>query len=298
MLRTFIAITGCTTMLAAAGAMADIRTERIAFAPGTGGATIRGEIRGEAIVDYVLGASAGQTMTATFAPTNANAYFNVMAPGEDSAIFIGSSGGNSFEGILPSSGDYVLRVYLMRNAARRDETASYSLSVGIAGPSGDFADGNAGGPDWWQVTGVAADDGLNIRSGPGTDHGVLASAPGGAALRNLGCQGSGTSRWCQVEDVDGTQGWVAGRYLREGAAPAPQPDAGATGGVATARAEAACRSALAASLGVSAADVAIFDVLWGEAGIGVMMTGAGSDARWSCLSDEAGNVQGLGRMGN
>ncbi len=283
--------------LCASAALAQIRTERVAFAPGTSSASLHGGIRGEEVVDYVLGASAGQTMTVQFEPTNPGAYFNVMASGTESAIFTGSIGGNSFEGVLPASGDYVVRVYLMRSAARRDEAARYILSVAIAAAPGDFADGNAGGPDWWQVSGVASDDALNIRSGPGTDHGVLAAVPDGTALRNLGCRGEGGSRWCEVEAPRGTRGWVAARYLKEGPAPAALSLAGATGGVDTSRAEAACRQALAGTANVSTADVAVFDVLWGEAGIGVMMTRAGSNDRWSCLSDEAGNVQGLGRMG-
>ena len=36
-------------------------------------------------------------------------------------MFVGSISGNQFEGRLPASGDYKVRVYLMRSAARRDE---------------------------------------------------------------------------------------------------------------------------------------------------------------------------------
>ncbi|WP_347309948.1 SH3 domain-containing protein [Defluviimonas sp. SAOS-178_SWC] len=72
------------------------------------------------------------------------------------------------------------------------------------------------GPDFWQVTGVSANDTLNIRSGPGTLNRVIARAPNGAVLRNLGCQGSGNSRWCRVETRDGAiRGWVKGSFLRE-----------------------------------------------------------------------------------
>jgi len=34
-----------------------------------------------------------------------------------------------FEGVLPASGDYKLRVYLMRSAARRDAIANYRLEM-------------------------------------------------------------------------------------------------------------------------------------------------------------------------
>ena len=76
------------------------------------------------------------------------------------------------------------------------------------------------GPDYWQVTGVASDDHLNIRTGPGTSNRVVALAPNGAVFRNLGCRGEGNSRWCHIETPDGTtSGWVAGRFLQESGAP-------------------------------------------------------------------------------
>ena len=56
----------------------------------------------------------------------------MLPPGsEDEAIFVGSSGGNEWTGTLPADGEYKLRVYLMRSAARRNETASYTLTVTV-----------------------------------------------------------------------------------------------------------------------------------------------------------------------
>ena len=64
---------------------------------------------------------------------NSSNYFNVLAPGESNvAFFIGSNEGNRFEADLPESGDYTIRVYLYRNAARRGESAKYSLEIAIA----------------------------------------------------------------------------------------------------------------------------------------------------------------------
>lgn len=76
------------------------------------------------------------------------------------------------------------------------------------------------GPDYWKVHGVASDDYLNIRTGPGTSSRVVAHAPNGAVFRNLGCRGEGNSRWCHLETPDGrVNGWAAGRYLQESGAP-------------------------------------------------------------------------------
>ena len=120
-----------TTTLA--WAQPDIRQEQIEFEKGTSGAAIKGEIKGSQIVDYQLRASEGQWMVAVFEPSNPSAYFNVMPPDAPAAIFIGSTAGNRFEGALPADGVYTLRIYLMRNAARRHETASYTLEVEITG---------------------------------------------------------------------------------------------------------------------------------------------------------------------
>ncbi len=107
------------------------RQERIHFAAGKSSATVSGTIKGDEYIDYLLGATAGQTMTVSMATTNASTNFNVTAPGADAALFIGSVSGNAFTGTLSASGDYTVRVYLMRNAARRQETAKYSLSLAI-----------------------------------------------------------------------------------------------------------------------------------------------------------------------
>lgn len=86
-------------------------------------------------------------------------------------------------------------------------------------PSGDFADGLSGGPDWWAVTGVSSGDTLNIRSGPSTSNSVVARVPNGYVMRNLGCV-QRSQRWCEVEAPDGRfAGWAAARFLRESARP-------------------------------------------------------------------------------
>ena len=82
---------------------------------------------------------------------------------------------------------------------------------------GDYADGDAGGPDFWEVTGVPGGDTLNMRAGPSTRERVVGELGNGMIVRNLGCKTSGSQRWCRVarpEDLE-LRGWVAGRFLRE-----------------------------------------------------------------------------------
>ena len=96
--------------------------------------------------------------------------------------------------------------------------------VGVT-DDGDFADGDAGGPDFWRVRNVAADDNLNIRREPNARAGIAGMVPNGTVLRNLGCRRTGNSRWCRVGSLadDGVDGWVNGRFLEESGPPAGRP---------------------------------------------------------------------------
>lgn len=104
------------------------------FPAGRSGVTLKGRIKGDEFVDYLLpAAAAGQTVSATLNGSHRQNYFNVLPPGSEMAMFIGSSEGNRFERIAPTDGVYVLRVYLMRAAARRKAVSGYSLQVGVTG---------------------------------------------------------------------------------------------------------------------------------------------------------------------
>lgn len=115
---------------------ADIRQERVHFKAGASSATITGAIKGNQTIDYVLGAKAGQTMSVSLKTNNGANSFNVLPPGSEAAIAIGANLDNAWSGSLPVDGDYTVRVFLMRSAARRNETAQYTLDVGIDGPAG------------------------------------------------------------------------------------------------------------------------------------------------------------------
>ncbi|MEV8467272.1 SH3 domain-containing protein [Fluviibacterium sp. DFM31] len=198
-------------------------------------------LTGRETVLYQVGAEAGQTMTVSLTTDNAAAYFNVYAPGAgpgDAALAVGSLIGpmmpdlNRFEGVLPTSGTYTISVYLYRAAARRDEVAAYTLDVAVTGATGavvqgDFADGLAGGPDFYQVA-TSAGGPLNLRAGPSHGAAVMVALPNGTSLRNLGCRMAEGRRWCRVATLadPGNEGWAAGDFLVEGSgtsAPAPMP---------------------------------------------------------------------------
>ena len=207
-----------------------IRTERIDLSGAAGLQLIEGRLTGDEIVDYVVSAAQSHILSVDMQTSNASAYFNITPRGGEEAIFIGSTSGTVADVPAPEAGDYVVRLYLMRSAARRNETATYSLAVSIGAP--EFADGLSGGPDYWQVAGVGGGDALNVRNGPSTRYGVISKLRNGSVLQNRGCRMTGDTRWCSIRAAgSGQQGWVAGRYLVESAAPrAPSmPEGGPAG---------------------------------------------------------------------
>jgi hypothetical protein len=110
-----------------------IESQRVTFRADTDSTLLKGQLKGDHTVDYILRAGAGQILTVELKGSNPQNYFNVVAAGSDSALFIGSTSGNSFRGLLPSDGDVTVRLYLMRPAARRNESSSYTIRVGISG---------------------------------------------------------------------------------------------------------------------------------------------------------------------
>jgi hypothetical protein len=111
-----------------------IESRPLQFTKGASSATVKGSLKGDKTIDYKLRAKAGQTMSVALKTSNGANYFNVLPPGSTGeAIFVGSTGGNEWTGPLAADGEYTVRVYLMRSAARRNETANYTLTVGITG---------------------------------------------------------------------------------------------------------------------------------------------------------------------
>jgi hypothetical protein len=94
----------------------------------------------------------------------------------------------------------------------------------------------AGGPDYWRVTGVAAGDQLMVHPSPSARSAVIGKLAHDAnGIRNRGCTGvpsfgewqrmsaaqrerSARARWCRIENGS-LKGWVAGRFLAEGHPP-------------------------------------------------------------------------------
>ena len=119
------------------------RNVTVRFAKGATSANLNGALRGWDGMNYRVATVAGQTMQVLFAPSNRSCYFNVFEPGVAEAVHIGSTKGNEFGRNPTTAGSYRIQIYLMRNAARRNETCRYRLSIEITGTPGGVIAGVA-----------------------------------------------------------------------------------------------------------------------------------------------------------
>lgn len=108
-------------------AFAQRRPERVRFQKGHISTILKGRLVTYDSKDYLLGAAKGQTMKIKL--DSSEAYF-VVFPAKGEPIEMGPR--TDWSETLVESGDYVVRVFLMRGVARRKgSNANYSLKVEI-----------------------------------------------------------------------------------------------------------------------------------------------------------------------
>jgi len=107
--------------------------QAVQFAKGKSSAQVRGAIKGNADAEYTINARAGQTLAVSSKSSNGSLNFNISPAGAQEAMFIGGTQGVKASVMLPADGAYVIQVYLMRNAARRNESATYTLDMAVTG---------------------------------------------------------------------------------------------------------------------------------------------------------------------
>ncbi len=176
------------------------------------------------------------------------------------------------------------QLYRQRIAQLRAEVSGGGNSSG--------GGGSPGRADVVQVRGVASNDVLNVRSGPGPNYRIVGALGNGDTVRNLGCQSQGNSRWCEIEMVTDMRerGWVNARFLSgNGGSSSSQPGGAINhgGGIRT-----ACTRAVARQVGVSPNDVVVTRSTISEGtGRHVVYVGVPyGTADWVCEADRNGNV--------
>ena len=106
-----------------------VHKETVELTAGKAAHSVKGKIKGYATAEYTLSGKAGQTLSVKLKTNQPSNYFNIRQPGQGEALFVGSTSGNTYQAKLPADGEYTVQVYLMRNAARRNAVASYSLEM-------------------------------------------------------------------------------------------------------------------------------------------------------------------------
>lgn len=100
------------------------KTQRVRFARGRTSTVIRGAVVRGTRDNYILGASAGQTMYVHLSSREGNASFTIYVPGR-SDVLASAVDVTDWEGSLPFSGDLVIEVGPTRG------NANYTLEVTI-----------------------------------------------------------------------------------------------------------------------------------------------------------------------
>lgn len=127
-LALFLAVSACF-LLMSVDAHAQTKT-RVRFPAGTHGTAVKGKVRGYAYRDYVVGASGGQSMNVSIDASNSSTVFTIFTPAGSNPEEAAET--NGYRGKLSDSGDYVIRVLMMRSAARRKGAVSnYTLKISI-----------------------------------------------------------------------------------------------------------------------------------------------------------------------
>lgn len=136
------AVLALVTILAfGAPAFAQKAPTPVQFKPGATSTMLKGAVKGYDTASFSLEAKSRQVMQMLFKPSNRFCYFTVGEKGKDGFAHDGTMDGNEFGRNLTADASYRIEVFLMRNAARRNERCKYDLSIEITGPAGGASAG-------------------------------------------------------------------------------------------------------------------------------------------------------------
>lgn len=102
---------------------------RVKFAKGASSSTVKGTIAGYKYIDYIIRAKSGQTMSIKLTSANAACSFAMFY--SDMKEVEDANDVQEFSRNVDVDDDYIVRVLLPRSAARRKESAIFSLKISI-----------------------------------------------------------------------------------------------------------------------------------------------------------------------
>ncbi|GGP05921.1 hypothetical protein GCM10010992_24080 [Cloacibacterium rupense] len=105
-----------------------VKKQTVKFAPGKSSTLLKGTLKANDAVDYLVSAKEGQTLKVSLKANSGRDYFNILEPGSnDEAVYNGSIEGNSYEGKLTKTGAYKIRVYNMKGT----KPSAFTLNVSV-----------------------------------------------------------------------------------------------------------------------------------------------------------------------
>jgi hypothetical protein len=121
--------------MSAAGAASSQDAERrvpVSFAEGTA-RSFEDSISDFQVVTYVVPLRKGQTLAVLLASNNASNCFDIHVPDVAKPVYVGSESGSSHQFQALVAGEHLVKVFLLRLAARDGQTAHYTLELKLAG---------------------------------------------------------------------------------------------------------------------------------------------------------------------
>ena len=107
----------------------NLQDERVRFKLGQP-VTIKAALQGETRIEYLVNGAVAQGLVVNL-QSSPGVFFDVLEPGAETPIFVGSRSGNDFQRVLTRSGDHRVRVYLSPEAAQRGEPVKYTLRITV-----------------------------------------------------------------------------------------------------------------------------------------------------------------------
>lgn len=98
-----------------------------------GAASVSGEVKGYKAPVYAVPVAAAQTLIVTFEPSNTNLYVNVVDSADTSgaAVHRGEVDGPKARVTAAKAGVYLIKPFQPRATARRDEAATFKLTIAV-----------------------------------------------------------------------------------------------------------------------------------------------------------------------
>lgn len=129
MKKSYFLLLMLTAFLAFASNVSAQTKVRVKFAKGATSAALKGTITGYKYIDYIVAAKSGQTMSVNLKTSNPASGFYMYY--SDMKEVDGISGGKELTRNVDVDDNYTIRVILPRSAARRKESANFTLNVSI-----------------------------------------------------------------------------------------------------------------------------------------------------------------------